>query len=102
MTRTISGIVTSKAGDKTIVVTTRYSKVHPIYRKRYSRRAKFMAHDEKNQASVGDKVLISEIRPMSARKHFNLDKIVAKAGIEYKNEDSTADIAESEPEQEKK
>ena len=92
MARSITGIVSSKAGNKSIVVMVQTSKIHPIYRKRYTRTSKFMAHDEKNEAGVGDQVIIVETRPLSARKRFSLDKILAKAGIKFRDEDATADI----------
>jgi small subunit ribosomal protein S17 len=81
MAKTITGIVTSNKGDKTIVVTVQTQKTHPLYHKQYVSSKKFMAHDEKNEAEVGDKVVISETRPISARKHFRLDTIVAKPVI---------------------
>jgi small subunit ribosomal protein S17 len=78
MTRTIIGTVSSSAADKTIVVTVRTRKTHPIYRKQYTVSKKFMAHDEQNTAQVGDKVAIVETRPLSARKHFRLERIIEK------------------------
>ena len=92
MARSITGIVSSKAGDKSIVITVATSKIHPIYRKRYTRSSKFMAHDEKNQAHVGDKVVITETRPLSARKRFNLESIVAKASVQFRDEDAMAGV----------
>ena len=59
-----------------------------------------MAHDEKNEAKVGDKVMIVETRPLSARKRFNLDKIVERAGVRFEEADATADVPE-EPKEEK-
>lgn len=78
MSRTIVGVVSSSAADKTIVVTVRTRKTHPLYRKQYTVSSKFMAHDELNQAKIGDRVSIVETRPISARKHFKLDKIIEK------------------------
>lgn len=78
MTKTLTGVVSSDKGDKTIVVTVTSRKTHPIYRKQYTFSKKFMAHDEKNEARVGDKVVIAETRPLSARKRFILEKIVEK------------------------
>jgi small subunit ribosomal protein S17 len=76
--RTLIGTVSSNSGDKTIVVTVRTRKTHPIYRKQYTVSKKFMAHDEKNAAQVGDRVAIVETRPLSARKRFMLDRIIEK------------------------
>ena len=78
MSRTIIGTVSSSAPDKTIVVTVRTRKTHPIYRKQFTVSRKFMAHDEKNEAQVGDKVAIIETRPISARKRFRLERILEK------------------------
>lgn len=81
MARTIIGTVSSSKGDKTIVVTVQSRKTHPLYRKQYTVSHKFMAHDEKNEAEVGDKVSIVETRPMSARKRFVLGRIIEKPAL---------------------
>ncbi len=81
MAKTITGVVSSDKTDKTIVVTVRTRKTHPLYRKQYTVSKKFMAHDEKNDAQVGDKVEITETRPLSARKRFILTKIVEKPAL---------------------
>lgn len=78
MPRTIIGTVTSDKADKTIVVTVQTRKTHPLYRKQYTISKKFMAHDEKNEAHVGDKVAIIETRPQSARKRYRLSHIIEK------------------------
>jgi small subunit ribosomal protein S17 len=81
MAKTLTGIVSSDKADKTIVVTVHTRKTHPLYRKQYSVSKKFMAHDEQNEARVGDKVEITETRPQSARKRFALSKIVDKPAL---------------------
>lgn len=81
MAKTIIGTVTSSKADKTIVVTVHSRKTHPLYRKQYTVSRKFMAHDEKNEASNGDKVEIIECRPISARKRFTLSRIVEKPAL---------------------
>jgi small subunit ribosomal protein S17 len=81
MSRTLVGTVTSDKGDKTIVITVHTRKTHPIYKKQYSMTQKIMAHDEKNEAKLGDKVEIAECRPLSARKRFVLSKIVETAKL---------------------
>ncbi len=86
MARTIVGTVVSNKGDKTIVVAVHTRKTHPIYKKQYSRTQKIMAHDETNQAKEGDKVEITECRPLSARKRFMLSKIVEAAKLLHKEE----------------
>lgn len=78
MAKTLTGVVSSNKTDKTIVVTVTTAKTHPLYKKKYSVRTKFMAHDEKNTAEVGDKVIIAESRPLSKRKRFILEKIINK------------------------
>ena len=83
MAKTIIGTVSSSKVDKTIVVTVRTRKTHPLYRKQYTVSKKFMAHDEKNEAEVGDKVTIVETRPLSAKKRFRLESIVEKAPIRH-------------------
>ena len=83
MARTLTGRVSSDKGDKTIVVSVATRKTHPLYRKQYTVTTKFMAHDEKNEAKVGDEVIITESRPISARKRFALTQIVERAGIEH-------------------
>ncbi len=102
MGRSITGTVTSDKADKTIVITVVTRKTHSLYKKQYSVRTKFMAHDEKNEAKVGDKVMISETRPISARKRFNLDKIIERASVRFEEADATADVPVEEPKTEKK
>lgn len=94
MAKTIIGTVSSSKTDKTIVVTVQTRKTHPIYRKQYTESKKFMAHDEKNEAQVGDKVAIVETRPISARKHFRLERIIEKPKL---REDSLAATKAEEP-----
>lgn len=100
MARQIVGTVTSDKVDKTIVITSRTRKTHPLYKKQYTVNTKFMAHDEKNQAKVGDLVIISETRPQSARKRFQLEKIIESAGARFEETDATADIPEEEQDKE--
>jgi small subunit ribosomal protein S17 len=79
--KTIIGVVSSAKADKTIVVSVDTRKTHPLYRKQYTVSSKYMAHDEKNEAQVGDKVAITETRPLSARKRYTLDRIIEKPAI---------------------
>ncbi len=83
MAKTIIGTVSSDKADKTIVVTVQTRKTHPLYRKQYTVSKKFMAHDEKNEAQKGDKVAITETRPLSARKRYTLDRIIETAAIRH-------------------
>src|SRR3990167_6833918 len=99
MAKTHTGTVASNKTDKTIVVSVQTSKIHPLYRKRYIYTKRFMAHDEKNEAKEGDKVLISETKPISANKRFKLDKILEKAVIRG---EQTVEAITAEPDAEKK
>lgn len=94
MARILTGKVTSDKGDKTIVITVSERKTHPIYKKQYTVNTKFMAHDEKNDAKVGDLVQIIETRPLSARKRFALNKILERGGVRFEETDATADVEE--------
>ena len=93
MAKKINGIVSSDARDKTITVTVTTRKTHPIYGKSYIVSKKFTAHDEKNEAKVGDKVIIIETKPISKTKRFALDSIVERGH-------QTIEIAKTEVEQE--
>ena len=73
------GTVISNKMDKTITVIVETKKTHPLYGKRVKYSKKFKAHDENNEANIGDKVEIMETRPLSATKRFRLIKIVEKA-----------------------
>ena len=64
---------------KTIVVAIVGSVKHPLYKKIVRRTVKFKAHDENNECSVGDKVLIMETRPISREKRWRLVEIIEKA-----------------------
>ena len=79
--RVLQGIVVSDKMDKTIVVAIDEKKAHPLYKKQTKFTRKFKAHDENNEAKVGDKVEIMETRQLSADKHFRLVKIIEKAVI---------------------
>lgn len=75
------GKVVSDKNEKTIVVEVSTSKRHPLYGKRVKHSTKFSAHDENNEAKIGDVVVIMETRPLSATKRFRLVKIAEKAVI---------------------
>ncbi len=77
--KTRRGYVTSDKMDKTIVVEVEDRVKHPLYGKVIRRTSKVKAHDEANSAGVGDLVLISETRPLSATKHWRLVEILEKA-----------------------
>ncbi len=65
--------------DKTIVVKVDTIKAHPRYKKVVRHSAKFHAHDEQNQAKIGDVVLIVETRPLSKTKNWRLSEVVEAA-----------------------
>lgn len=102
MARKLSGIVTSDVQDKTIVVTVTTRKTHPIYGKSYIVSKKIAAHDEKNEAHKGDKVIIVETTPISKNKAFALDTITERGNeaVEIKKtaieEEVEAKLAEKE------
>lgn len=79
MAKTLTGIVTSTKRDKTITVTVTSRETHPIYKKQYTVNRKYQAHDEKNEANLGDKVQITGTRPVSKTKAFTLANIEARA-----------------------
>jgi small subunit ribosomal protein S17 len=72
------GIVVSDKMDKTVVVLVERRLKHPIYKKYITRSKKFLAHDEKNECQIGDKVLIMETRPLSRRKRWRVVEIIEK------------------------
>lgn len=73
------GMVVSDKMDKTIVVQVERLVKHKLYKKYIRRRTKFAAHDESNACSQGDKVLITESRPLSRTKRWRVSRIVEKA-----------------------
>ena len=73
------GYVTSDKMDKTIVVEVEDRVKHPLYGKVIRRTSKIKAHDEQNAAGIGDMVLITETRPLSATKRWRLVEIIEKA-----------------------
>lgn len=74
-----TGVVASDKNDKTIQVVVTTHRKHPLYGKRVEYSKKFTAHDENNEAKVGDTVKIMETRPLSRTKRFRLVEIVNKA-----------------------
>ncbi len=76
--KTRIGRVVSNKMDKTIVVAVERRVKDPLYKKYVRRTQKFMAHDEKNECDIGDRVRIMETRPLSARKRWRLVQILEK------------------------
>jgi len=79
MKRQMIGTVTSNKADKTVTVLVERLVKHRFYLKYVRRRTKFAAHDNLNDCRIGDKVLISESRPISKTKRWRVVKIVEKA-----------------------
>jgi len=77
--KTRTGKVISNKMAKSIVVAIERKVAHPLYKKYFKRTTKFYAHDEKNEAGVGDTVKIMETRPLSKVKRWRLIEIVTKA-----------------------
>lgn len=83
MGRTLTGVVKSDKADKTIVIAVHTRKTHPLYKKQYSETSTFIAHDENNEAKIGDNVTVTETRPISKRKRFTLLKINERARVTH-------------------
>jgi small subunit ribosomal protein S17 len=73
------GTVISNKMQKSIVVAIEQQIAHPLFKKRLKHTSRLMAHDEKGEAGIGDKVKIMETRPLSARKRWRLVAILEKA-----------------------
>lgn len=113
MARKITGIVSSNKADKTIHITVTSRLTHPLYGKQYTRSRKFAAHDEKNEAKIGDKVEIEEVRPISKTKSFKLTQVLERgheqvsikeepaAQAEVKVEETTKKVAKKDRDEEK-
>ncbi|MFH1881405.1 MAG: 30S ribosomal protein S17 [Planctomycetota bacterium] len=77
--KTLTGVVVSNSGDKSVKVTIDFKVKHPKYGKYIKRRTKIGVHDEHNQSGVGDLVEITECRPHSKTKSWRLVRIVQRA-----------------------
>ena len=73
------GVVTSDKMTKTIVVSIETKKLHPLYKKYVKRTKKVKAHDEKNDAKMGDRVRVIECRPLSKEKCWKLVEVLERA-----------------------
>ncbi|NNC85238.1 MAG: 30S ribosomal protein S17 [Bacteroidia bacterium] len=73
------GIVTSNKMDKSISVSVEMKVKHPMYGKFIKKSSKFMAHDEKNECTIGDRVRIMETKPLSKSKNWRLVEVIEKA-----------------------
>ena len=77
--RTLQGVVTSNAGDKSATIMIERKIKHTVYGKYVKRSSKIRLHDEANECNKGDTILIEECRPMSKTKSWKLVKVVEKA-----------------------
>ncbi|MEE9370363.1 MAG: 30S ribosomal protein S17 [Sedimentisphaerales bacterium] len=77
--KTMTGVVISHSGDKSIKVAIDFKVKHPKYGKYIKRRTKLGVHDERNQAGLGDVVEVAECRPYSKTKSWRLVRVVEKA-----------------------
>jgi small subunit ribosomal protein S17 len=75
----VQGVVVSDKMQKSVVVSTERRVQHAVYGKTQKRTSTFVAHDENNDAKVGDTVVIAESRPLSKRKRWALVRIVERA-----------------------
>ncbi len=76
--KTLTGTVVSNKMEKSVVVSVERLVKHPVYQKYIRRKAKFMAHDERNECRIGDRVLLTETRPLSKQKRFKVSKVLEK------------------------
>lgn|SRR3989338_6870118 len=103
MSKILYGVVSSDKADKTITVNIRSRRTHPIYRKQFTVSKRLLAHDENNEAKIGDKVSIVETRPISKRKNFKLEKIIERPIIrEDQSVEAITEAKEEKPEKIKK
>jgi len=86
-----SGVVVSDRMQKTVIVSVERTVMHPKYKKYLKRRTRVKAHDESNQCRVGDRVVISESRPLSRDKRWRVSKILERAQAEATQESKGAD-----------
>ncbi len=79
--RQIQGTVIKKAGEKTATVLVERRVLHPRYHKTVKRFKKYLVHDERNEANIGDTVVAIECRPISKNKSFRLLEIVKRGEV---------------------
>ncbi|MCL2140634.1 MAG: 30S ribosomal protein S17 [Dehalococcoidia bacterium] len=75
------GVIVSTKMDKTVVVSVEKQKHHPLYRKTYRIMVKYLAHDERNECKVDDKVRIVETRPLSKVKRWRVSEILSRGEV---------------------
>lgn len=94
--KTLIGTVTSRSGSKSVKVTIAYKIPHPRYTKVINRKTVVHAHDEKDEARVGDKVVIMETRPISKLKRWRILNVAEAAPVVEEIAAATAEVIEGE------
>ena len=79
MKRQVTGTIVSNKMDRTVVVVVERLVKHPLYKKFIRRQHKYMAHDQDNECQIGDRVLITQSRPLSKTKRWRVSRIIEKA-----------------------
>jgi small subunit ribosomal protein S17 len=79
--KTLTGVVASRSGDKTVKVAYLYKVPHPLYGKEVKRRTMLHAHDEANACKAGDTVEITQTRPLSKLKRWRVVRVVESAKL---------------------
>ena len=92
MAHTLIGLVSSDKRDKTITVSIENRETHPLYRKQYTKTRKYTAHDEKNEARLGDKVEIAPCRPLSKTKSYKLVKVLERSHGSVELKEDVTDV----------
>jgi small subunit ribosomal protein S17 len=77
--RRLIGTVVKNQADKTVSVAVTHQKTHRLYHKPYQVSKKYLAHDAENKLSIGDRVELTETRPISKRKCWLVSKVITKA-----------------------
>ena len=77
--KTLVGVVSGDRMDKTVIVAVNRLVLHPVYKKYIRKKKKVKAHDERNECHVGDKVLLTETRPLSKEKRWRVKEILERA-----------------------
>ncbi len=95
--KTVSGLVSSRSGDKSVKVVIPFKTPHPLYHKVVNRQTVLHAHDEKNETKVGDKVELMETRPLSRLKRWRVVRVIVKAVTTDAVAVSEADVAAAVP-----
>ena len=95
--KTLVGFVSSRMGDKSVKVTIPYKTPHARYHKIINRKTVVHAHDEKNEAHMGDTVELMETRPISRLKRWRIVSIIERAKLATAQAVTEADVAASVP-----